>query len=251
MATPISSEIGLEGRTAVVTGAAGGIGTATCESLAHEGADIVATDVDESGLTSTEERVEGHGRTCKTVVCDVTDADHVTALRETAFEVFDSVEILVTAHGVVSRVSLPEMTTEEWHRVLEVNLTGTYLTTQAFCDRMVENGYGKVVCVGSIAGEVGGVISGPHYVASKGGVHAFVKWVAKDVASNGVYVNAIAPGPVRTTMVEGEEYTDDMAPLNRLGEPEDIAEGVVFLSSQQSNWITGTVLNVNGGMLME
>lgn len=122
---------------------------------------------------------------------------------------------------------------------------------QAFYDGLLNDGYGKVVCIGSIAGRVGGVISGPNYVASKGGVHAFVKWAAKDAADEGVYVNAIAPGPVWSGMTRGENYTPDMAPLGRIGEPEDIAEAVVFLASPASNWITGTVLDVNGGMLMD
>jgi len=104
--------------------------------------------------------------------------------------------------------------------------------------------------MGSIAGRIGGILAGPHYCASKGGVHALVKAFAKRGAPAGIYVNGIAPGPVPTPMIAAEPYKDEMVPLGRLGQPEDIAEAVVFLSSQASHFITGQVLDVNGGMLM-
>jgi NAD(P)-dependent dehydrogenase (short-subunit alcohol dehydrogenase family) len=129
-------------------------------------------------------------------------------------------------------------------------LKGTFLCCQEVYPKMKGNGYGKIVAIGSIAAKVGGVISGPHYVASKGGVQSLVKWFAQDGAAYNVYINTVAPGPVRTDMTEGYPYNDKMSPLNRLGEPEDIAEAVLFLSSQASNWITGITLDVNGGMLM-
>ena len=116
---------------------------------------------------------------------------------------------------------------------------------------MIKQGGGKVVCLGSIAGKIGGVLAGPDYCASKGGLHALVKSLAKRGASAGIYVNGIAPGPIRTPMTKDEPYKDDMVPLGRLGEPEDIAEAVVFLASPASNFITGTILDVNGGMLMD
>jgi 3-oxoacyl-[acyl-carrier protein] reductase len=251
MTAPPTGPVDLDDQTAVVTGAAGDIGQATCESLAREGADIVAIDVDTEGLATVKALVEDQSSDCTVIECDVTDVSDVDRLREITLDTYHQVDILVTAHGTVSRVTLSEMSFDDWQRILDVNLTGTALITQAFYDGMKANGYGKIVCVGSIAGKVGGVISGPNYVASKGGVHAFVKWMATNAAEHGVYANAIAPGPVRTAMTRNENYTPDMSPLNRLGEPEDIAEGIVFLASQQSNWITGLVLDVNGGMLMD
>lgn len=176
---------------------------------------------------------------------------NINHIKDIALDAYNQVDILVTAHGIVSRVTLSEMSFDDWQYILDVNLTGTALVTQAFYGQMKANGYGKIVCIGSIAGKVGGVISGPNYVASKGGIHAFVKWVATNAAEHGVYANAIAPGPVWTAMTCNENYTSDMSPLNRLGEPEDIAEGIVFLASQQSNWMTSLVLDINGGMLMD
>jgi len=142
------------------------------------------------------------------------------------------------------------MTVEQWNRVIGINLTGTFLVSQAFYDHMVERGYGKVVCVSSVSGRVGGVISDAGYASSKAGIHGLVRWLGKNAAEHGVYVNAVAPGPIVTPMTEDEDYRPDMVPLNRLGQPEDIAEGVVYLASDMSNYVTGTVLDVNGGMRM-
>ena len=116
---------------------------------------------------------------------------------------------------------------------------------------MAERNAGKIVCIGSIAGKVGGVIAGTDYVASKGGVHSLVKSVAKEAGPKGICVNGIAPGPTVSEMTVGIPYRPETIPLRRLGEPEDIAEAAVFLASQASNYITGQILNVNGGSLME
>lgn len=251
MTAPPSDGPDLTGRSAVVTGAAGAIGRATCETLAREGADVIATDVTTDGLDETAERVEGHGGECTTVRADVTDPDAVSELSRTALARSDGVDAVVTVHGIVNREEFSELTLETWQRTVDVNLTGTALVVQAFYDHLRENGYGKIVCIGSVAGKVGGVISGPDYVASKAGIHGLVRWLARNGAASGVYANGIAPGPVWSPMTENEAgYSDDMTPLGRLGEPEDIAEAVLFLASQQSNWITGTVLDVNGGIAM-
>ncbi|WP_158601121.1 SDR family NAD(P)-dependent oxidoreductase [Haloplanus aerogenes] len=248
MTAPISGPTDLSGTTAVVTGAAGAIGRATCDALAREGADVVATDVTDDGLAEAAARVEAHGRDATTVQADVTDPDAVARLRDRATDAGD-VGIVATVHGIVSRTDLTEMTLDDWRTQIDVNLTGTMLVVQAFYDDLRDREYGKIVCVGSVAGQVGGVISGPNYVASKAGVHGFVRWVARNGAPDGVYANAVAPGPVWSPMTENEPgYDDEMTPLNRLGEPEDIAEAIVFLSGQGSNWITGTVLDVNGGI---
>jgi NAD(P)-dependent dehydrogenase (short-subunit alcohol dehydrogenase family) len=250
MTAPVSGPIDLEGQTAVVTGAAGGIGAATCETLARHGADIVATDVDEDHLDDVAASVEAHGQRCETVACDVSDPDDVRALRDAAFAFADTVEIVVNVAGVVHRYPFPEMTLEQWNRVIGINLTGTFLVSQTFYDQMVEQGYGKVVCVSSVSARVGGVISDAGYASSKAGVNGLVRWLGKNAAADGVYVNAIAPGPIVTPMTEDEDYRPDMVPLNRLGEPADIAEGVLYLASDMSNYVTGIVLDVNGGMRM-
>jgi 3-oxoacyl-[acyl-carrier protein] reductase len=243
-----SGKINLTNQVAIVTGASGGIGRAVALSLAREGANVVASD-----LTPVEETllmIKKNGGNAIGVKCDVTKKEDIQNLVQLAEETFGDVKILVTAAGVCERTGADDISESEWEFVQNVNLKGTFLCCQAVYPKMKANGYGKIVTVGSIAGKVGGVISGPHYVASKGGVHSMVKWFAQDGAAHNVYVNAVAPGPVRTKMTLDWPYHDEMSPLNRLGEPEDIAEAVLFLSSQASNWITGITLDVNGGMLM-
>jgi 3-oxoacyl-[acyl-carrier protein] reductase len=115
---------------------------------------------------------------------------------------------------------------------------------------MERQGYGKIVCVGSLAGEIGGIASGPQYVASKGGVHALLKWFARYGGPRGIYANGIAPGVVKTEMIQGLSYSETYCPLGRFAEPEDIAEVALFLASSASNYVTGQILNVDGGHLM-
>lgn len=253
--TPVSRPADLTGQTAVVTGAAGGMGTVICEVLAREGADVVAADVDNDGLQAVSERVRGRGSDCETVLVDVADRERCQALRRRALEAFDSVEVLVNVAGIESPArdkSVPEITLEEWQRVFDVNLTGTFLVTQAFWDHMVDTGHGRVVCIGSIAGRQQTRRGGPAYCVSKDGVHSLAKWLAKRGAEHGIRVNAIAPGPVWSPMTRGNDrYSDDMTPVERLGEPDDIAEGVLYLASQQSDFVTGVTLDINGGLHME
>lgn len=242
----------LTGQTAVVTGAAGGIGASICETLAREGADIVAADLDAADLDAVAERVDDQGQLCTTVPCDVSDPNSVLALRDRALGQAESVEIVVTSHGTVtSREPFWEMPFEDWERDIAVNLTGTFLVLRAFYEDLLENRFGKVVCIGSISGRTGGIGHKSGYEAAKGGIHSFVKGLAPHAADNGVYVNAVAPGLIRTPLTEGNvEMSTDYAPLPRVGEPADVAEATLFLASQQSNWITGKVLDVNGGALM-
>lgn len=243
-----SGKINLANQVAIVTGASGGIGRATALTLAREGASIVASDL--GSVAETVEAIRENGGQAIGVKCDVTKQQDIKEMVNLAEETYGDVNILVTAAGICERTGAADITESEWDFVQNTNLKGTFLCCQAVYPKMKENGFGKIVTIGSIAGRVGGVISGPHYVASKGGVHSLVKWFALDGAPHNVYINAIAPGPIRTNMTEGWPYRDEMSPLKRLGEPEDIAEAVLFLSSQASNWITGITLDVNGGMLM-
>jgi 3-oxoacyl-[acyl-carrier protein] reductase len=166
---------------------------------------------------------------------------------------FGKIDILVSNAGVMGKTGIPveNISLRDWDFHLNINLKGSFLFCQAVWPIMIKQGRGKIICIGSIAGKIGGVLAGPDYCASKGGIHAMVKCLAKKGASSGIYVNAIAPGPLRTAMTKDEPYKDEMVPLGRLGEPEDIAEAILFLASSASNFITGTVLDVNGGLLMD
>ncbi len=252
--TQVSGPADLEDRTAVVTGAAGGMGTEICATLARSGADVVAADLDADGLTAVEARVRSVDRACETVRCDVSAESDCTDLRDRALDAFGSVELLVNAAGIESPArgkSVPEITLEEWQRVFDVNLTGTFLVAQAFWQHMAGNEHGRIVNIGSIAGRQQTRRGGPAYCVSKDGVHSLTKWLAKRGAGDGIRVNAIAPGPVWSPMTRGNDlYSDDMTPVNRLGEPADIAEGVLYLLSQQSEFVTGVTLDINGGLYM-
>lgn len=250
MVAPLSGKIDLHGQVAIVTGASGGIGRSVALTLAREGADLIVSDVVET--KETENLIKELGREVLGVQCDVSQKNQVTELVQQAVNRFGKVEILVNCAGICHRGGFEDISVEDWDRELNINVRGTFLMVQAVMPVMKKQKYGKIVCFGSVAGKGGGTVVGPQYVASKGAVHAFIKWAAKEAAADSVYVNCVAPGPVRTRMIEGyKEYHDGMTPLKRLGQGEDVAEAVLFLASQASNWITGEVLNVNGGILMD
>jgi 3-oxoacyl-[acyl-carrier protein] reductase len=250
MTVPVSGRIDLTDRVAVVTGASRGIGRATCKSLAREGAFIAACDV--LPCTDTLNELGSHEKRAFEIQCDIREKFSVQAAVEQVIETWGHIDILVSNAGVLgdSQKAFNDYTVDEWEWILQTNLRGTFFMTQAVWPHMESRGGGKIVCLGSIAGRVGGVLAGPHYCASKGGIHAFVKWAAKKGAPLGIYVNGIAPGPTVTPMTVEEPYKDEMVPLGRMGQPEDIAEVILFLSSQASNFITGNIIDVNGGMLM-
>jgi 3-oxoacyl-[acyl-carrier protein] reductase len=249
MTAPKSGKIDLNGQVAVVTGAARGIGKAVALTLAREGADLVVSDVIDT--SDTEGAIQGFHRRVLGIKCDVSSKKEVEQMVQESIQEFGKIDILVNCAGIsggnFAETSIEDLSEDGWERLLNINLKGTFLVIQAILPHMKERKYGKIVCIGSLAGKIGGVYSGPHYVASKGGIHALVKWAYKDAAASSVFVNAIAPGPVKTAMIEGLTYPDNALPLKRLGEVEDIAEAALFLVSQASNWMTGVVLDVNGG----
>ena len=245
MTVPMSGKIDLRGQVALVTGAARGIGRVVALTLAREGADVIVSDVIDT--KETVEAIQVLQRRALGINCDVSNKKEVTKMVERGMQEFGKIDILVNCAAVPARQGLADVDEEEWDRVLNINLKGTFFVVQALLPHMKARKYGKIVCIGSLAGKISGVHSGPHYVASKGGVHAFIKWAAKDAAASSVYINGIAPGAVQTAMLDGLSYPDSAFPLQRLGAAEDIAEAALFLASQASNWITGIVLDVNGG----
>jgi NAD(P)-dependent dehydrogenase (short-subunit alcohol dehydrogenase family) len=220
--------------------------------LADNGSHIVAVDVEDTD--SIREDLQSFDNDVHTVTCDVSNEADCERLGKRLDAIDRQVNILVHAAGIIEPgrdVSFEDVTLEEWNRVLDVNLTGAFLVTRVVYDRLRAARYGKLVYIGSMAGVRGSWRSGPNYAASKGGLHAFAKWVAKRGAEHGIYANVIAPGPVRTSMTaDEEEYSDSLTPLGRLGTPEDVAYGVLFFASEMSNYVTGTVFNMNGGIFM-
>lgn len=244
----LSGAARLDGQVALVTGAAGGIGGATVEALAAAGATVIATDIAEGG------RAWPKGAFFRR--CDVTSAGDTSAVIDAVIAEHGKIDILILCAGTISHASLVDSTDDEWRAILDVNLFGVVNPVRKMFPIMAERGYGKMVALGSIAAKIGGVASGPSYVSAKSAVHGLMKWVAKAGAGKGVYANIVAPGPVETPMwskvtQRAAPSPHGSVPLGRYGQPEDIAQSILFLSSPASNWITGTVLDVNGGMLMD
>jgi 3-oxoacyl-[acyl-carrier protein] reductase len=208
-------------------------------------------------------QVQAMGRKAMGVETNVSVQSDVRKMVEQAIQRFGHIDILVNNAGVVHRDSLLETTEATWDRVIAVILKGTFFCIQAIYPHMRERGYGKIVNVSSISGIIGGAVSkledspeatrgrsGPAYAAAKGGVITLTRWVAKDIAKDGIYVNSIAPGGVETEMTKGFDYKVSALPIPRMGKPEEIAEAITFLSSDASSYITGQVLNVDGGWVM-
>jgi 3-oxoacyl-[acyl-carrier protein] reductase len=246
----------LTGQVAIITGAARGIGQACAWALAAEGADIVSADLGSSDETVT--RVSELGRRALDVPTDVTRRDSVHRLVERVIAEFGRIDILVNNAGTLTRVGVEDTTDEVWDRDVNTTLRGTFYCIQAVLPHLKARRSGKIVNISSVSGKIGGVAShgagskrgrsGPAYAAAKAGVLALTKWVAKDVGRDGIYVNAVAPGGVETEMTRGFDYGVENIPIPRIGRPEDIAQAVVFLASQMSNYITGAVIDVNGGI---
>jgi 3-oxoacyl-[acyl-carrier protein] reductase len=258
---PPSGPIDLHGQVALVTGGARGIGCASALALARAGADVAVADL--LPTVEAETAIEAAGRRGLGLALDVTEGEAVRAAIGRVVATLGRLDVLVTAAGILHRDPLEETTEAVWRRVVEVVLTGTFHAVQAVVPVMRAQGYGKIVTISSISGIIGGAVSrsadspdarrgrsGPAYAAAKGGVIAFTRWVAKDVGQMGIYVNSVAPGGVDTEMTHGYAYSAEGLPIPRMGQPEDIAEAVLFLASPASNYVTGQVLRVDGGWVI-
>lgn len=243
-----------EGKVAVVTGAARGIGQAIAGKLAQEGADVVICDLQAEWLAETAGIVEGLGRKALPLAVDVGDGDAVNACIAEVVKVFGKVDIMVNNAGITKDTLLVRMSDEDWDAVLRVNLKGTFLFSRAVAKHMMKQRSGAIVNIASISGIIG-TAGQANYAASKAGVIALTKSTANELAARGVRANAIAPGFISSKMTDAlsedvrNQYLSRI-PLGRFGTVEDIANAVVFLASEQSSYLTGQTLNVNGGMVM-
>ena len=244
----------LQGRVAIITGAAQGIGRAIAEALAHAGADIAVADLDTGRSADTVAAVEKIGRKALNIKVNVADANETKAMAEHVIKTWGKIDILVNNAGITRDALLLRMREEDWNLVLQVNLNGTFNCTKAVLQPMTKQRYGRIVNIASIVGAMGNV-GQANYAASKAAVIGFTKTVAREYASRSVTVNAVAPGFIDTAMTQGlptevKEALQKQIPLGRLGTPADIAAAVQFLVSDEAGYVTGQVLHVNGGMLM-
>ncbi|MDX9867036.1 MAG: 3-oxoacyl-[acyl-carrier-protein] reductase [Kiritimatiellia bacterium] len=243
-----------EGKVALVTGAARGIGQAIAGRLAREGADVVICDLQAEWLAETAGMVEGFGRRALPLAVDVGDSAAVNACVQEAVQVFGKVDILVNNAGITKDTLLVRMSDEDWDAVIRVNLKGTFLFSRAAAKHMMKQRSGAIVNIASISGIIG-TAGQANYAASKAGVIALTKSTANELAGRGVRANAIAPGFISSKMTDAlsedvrKQYLARI-PLGRFGTVDDIAHAVVFLASEQASYLTGQTLNVNGGMVM-
>lgn len=238
---------------AIITGAASGIGQEVAVQLAKEGAKVVLVD-----LNTCEDTVqklnEGEYLEC---LGDIRDPDFVKAVINRTIENYGEIHILVNNAGTCGRLDLEDMTIETWDRDLDTNLKATFLFSQAVVyPHMKEAQYGRIVNISSISGINGGVVSGeekngrsgPGYAASKGGVIAFTKWVAKELGKYSITCNSVAPGATATAITAGVAYDTSNQVIDRMGQPSDIANAVLYFASREASYTTSQVMKVDGGL---
>ncbi|MQA04098.1 MAG: glucose 1-dehydrogenase [Streptosporangiales bacterium] len=249
----VGPPVDLRGRAAVVTGAGSGIGKACAQQLAAAGASVALLDRDGAAAASTGKDLGTAGAETVDVEVDVTDESAVAAALATASDRLGPPRILVNAAGIVVRKQLLETSVEEWRRVLDVNVTGYFVMLQQVVPRMAEAGGGSIVQIASIAGHIG--YGFPSYTAAKGGVLAMTKQLAAELAQSRIRINSVSPGVVHTGLNRDtlatsaiRSATESATPWGRIGEPDDIAAAVLYLSSPQADYVTGTDLIVDGGM---
>jgi len=242
----------LKDKVAVITGAANGIGRAVAETFAREGARLMLADLMEEELERVAAAIRQNGGEAQTFVCDVTDRSRVERLiAETAAQ-FGRLDIVVNNAGITADAQLVKMTEEQWDRVIDVNLKGVFNVAQAAARVMKEQGSGVILNASSIVGLYGN-FGQTNYAATKWGVNGMTKTWARELGKYGIRVNAVAPGMIATAMTEKmpRHVLDMMAqktPLGRVGTPQEVANGYLFLASDEASFITGAILSIDGGL---
>jgi 3-oxoacyl-[acyl-carrier protein] reductase len=245
----------LESKTALVTGGASGIGLAIAETFLLNGASVAIMDINSEALSKTKELCEPISKRYRMFEDDVRDRKAMHRVVEETTLLFGKIDILVTCAGVHSTIPFLDLTDEEFDRMIDIHIKGTYLAMKAVLPKMVEQRSGKIIAMASVAGKVGSAVGASHYATAKGGIIAMVKSLAREFGPYDIQINAICPGLIDTPMIAPiKEVAIDAyikgLPLRRVGTPNDVAETALFLATDASNYITGQAINVCGGYLM-
>ena len=245
----------LKGRIAIVTGAARGIGFASAEKLAENGASVVLGDLNEPLVQEAAGRLKAKGYEALAVRMDVGRNDSIREAIAAAVKAFGGIDIVVNNAGILSALSIEEMTREEWDKVLNVNLGGTFFVIQAALPFLKKSQNPRIINVSSLTGRNGGFEGSMCYAASKGGVISITRGMARRLAPFNITVNAVCPGPTETEILKGytseaQERQRNVSLLRRLGQPEEIAAAICYLASTEAAFVTGAMLDVNGGAYM-
>ena len=257
----MSNVFGLEGKVVLITGVGSqiGIGRAIARTLAREGAVIAANDVIHDDLALTVAELEAMGAEVSSHVADVADRHAVRAMVASVERLHGRVDVLVNNAGIAKRAPLVEMTEEQWRRTLDVNLGGCFNASQAVAPIMMRHGHGRIVSLSSLMGSPWGWDEHVHYNAAKSGIEGLTRGLAMELGPHGITANAVAPGFIWTAQSTavgdslgpaGLEIAKDFAPMRRIGDPEDIADVVLFLASELGRYVTGQTLLVDGGITL-
>ena len=246
----------LEKKVAIITGAAGGIGTAITELFAKEGAVLVPVDLNEQRLQELAEKLKKEKVEVEYFAIDVSSEQQAKRVVNSTLEKFGKIDILVNGAAICKMIPILDIEADDWDRIMAVNLRSVFLFSKEVFRHMKERKYGKIISLASAAGKIGGLAAGAHYSASKAGVMCFTKSLALQAGTFKINVNCVCPGPTKTEMTDawGEETNKDFAakiPFKEYGQPEDIAQAILFLASDRSRYITGEILDVNGGLVMD
>ncbi|PPR78612.1 MAG: Cyclopentanol dehydrogenase [Alphaproteobacteria bacterium MarineAlpha2_Bin1] len=249
----------LKDKVAIVTGSGAGIGRATAKLFAHEGAKVICADIDDSKANEIAEEIAKDGRKAKSLKLDVTDEKEISKVLPHIIESEVKIDILVNNAGITVTGSVEDLTTKEWDRQMDTNLRSIYLMSNKIWKHFKNNNGGIILNTASIASKIG-IANDAAYCASKAGVEMLTRCMAKDGASHKIRVNCICPGFVETPNIQGyfdaqpdpqaaREFAISLHPIGRMGRPDDIAKGFVFLASDDAEWITGSSLVIDGGLL--
>ena len=250
----------LNGKCALVTGSSRGIGKAIALTLAEHGANIALNYVEDRegknyrDAQSVTETITRTGKKVALFEADVGNYERVASMIDKVEQIFGTIDILINNAAILRDKTLKKMSRDEWDSVININLTGVFNCSHAVIEKMLKNGWGRIINIASISGQIG-LFGQTNYSASKAGVMGFTKALAREVAAKNITVNAIAPGMVETEMVREippnvrEEFLKQI-PMGRFAQPHEIAESIVFLVSDKASYITGQVLHINGGWYM-